>query len=230
MATFGTDLQESIGYRFQNEELLLRALTHRSAEGENNERLEFLGDSILNVAISVGLFQRFPEIDEGLLTRCRARLVRQKTLAEAARNIGLNRFILLGDGAVRSGGADRDSILADVVEALIGAVYLEAGFDLATTVVKKLLQQEWESIDPTTLVKDPKTQLQEQLQKGGHPLPKYEIKETRGDPHQREFLVECILETPASHYCGKGSSRQKAEQNAAQLALYELTGRTSNVE
>ena len=125
MSTSIEEIQEIIGYRFDSEELLDRALTHRSAEGPNNERLEFLGDSVLGLLVAAELFRRFPDCDEGSLTRCRARLVRQETLAAVARKIGLGSLVVLGEGAARSGGADRSSILADVMEAVIGAVYLE---------------------------------------------------------------------------------------------------------
>lgn len=216
------EIEEIIGYRFANEALLGRALTHRSAVGPNNERLEFLGDSVLGLLVAAGLFRRFPGCDEGTLTRCRARLVRQETLSDVARKIGLGRLVVLGEGAARSGGADRGSILADVMEAVIGAVYLEGGLDSARVVVDRLLCEEWESIDPALLIKDPKTELQEKLQKCGRPLPIYQVMEARGAPHEREFVVECVLGEPADSFLGKGTSRQKAEQNAAELALDNL--------
>jgi ribonuclease-3 len=222
MSTSGEGIQEIIGYRFGSEELLDRALTHRSAVGPNNERLEFLGDSVLGLLIAEELFRRFPGCDEGSLTRCRARLVRQETLATVARKIGLGGLVVLGEGAARSGGADRSSILADVMEAVIGAVYIDGGLVSAGTVVEKLLREEWETIDPELLVKDPKTELQELLQKFGRPLPRYLVTDARGAPHEREFVVECVLDEPSSSFLGKGGSHQKAEQNAAELALLSL--------
>ena len=222
MSTSVERTQNIIGYRFGNGELLDRALTHRSAAGLNNERLEFLGDSVLGFLVAAELFRRFPGCDEGSLTRCRARLVRQETLAAVARKIDLGRLVVLGEGAVRSGGADRSSILSDMMEAVIGAVYLDGGLDSAGAVVKRLLREEWESIDPELLVKDPKTELQELLQKFGRPLPRYLVIEARGAPHQREFVVECALDKPTDSFLGKGGSHQKAEQNAAELALHSL--------
>ena len=215
-------IQGIIGYRFGRQEFLDRALTHRSAVGPSNERLEFLGDSVLGLLVAAELFRRFPDSDEGSLTRCRARLVRQETLAAVARKIGLGHFVTLGEGAARSGGADRSSILADVMEAVIGAVYLDGGLDSAGAVVERLLRTEWESIDPVLLVIDPKTELQELLQKFGRPLPRYLVTETKGAPHEREFVVECVLDEPTDSFFGKGGSHQKAEQNAAELALHSL--------
>ena len=222
MSTSVQEIHKIIGYRFGSEELLDRALTHRSAAGPNNERLEFLGDSVLGLLVAAELFRRFPSSDEGSLTRCRARLVRQETLAAVSRKIGLGSLVVLGEGAARSGGADRSSILADVMEAVIGAVYLEGGLSSAETVVESLLREEWESIDPVLLLKDPKTELQEELQRLGRPLPRYLVTETRGAPHKREFVVECVLDDPFDSFFGKGASHQKAEQNAAELALQNL--------
>ena len=215
-------IQEVIGYRFGSQELLDRALTHRSAAGTNNERLEFLGDSVLGLLVAAELFRRFPGCDEGSLTRCRARLVRQETLAAVARKISLGGLVLLGEGAARSGGSDRSSILADVMEAVIGAVYLDGGLDSAGAVVEMLWRDEWESIDPELLLKDPKTELQELLQKLGRPLPMYLVTETRGAPHEREFVIECVLGDPSDSFLGRGTSHQKAEQDAAELALHSL--------
>jgi ribonuclease-3 len=222
MSTSGGGIQKIIGYRFRSEELLDRALTHRSAAGPNNERLEFLGDSVLGLLVAANLFRRFPHSDEGSLTRCRARIVRQETLATVARKIDLGGLVILGEGAVRSGGADRNSILADVMEAVIGAVYIDGGLSSAESVVEKLFREEMESIDPDLLLKDPKTELQELLQKLGRPLPSYLVREARGAPHQREFVVECVLDDATYSFLGKGGSHQKAEQNAAELVLQKL--------
>jgi ribonuclease-3 len=222
MSTPVEGIQNMIGYQFGSEELIDRALTHRSAVGPNNERLEFLGDSVLGLLVAEDLFRRFPHSDEGSLTRCRARLVRQETLAAVARQIGLGALVALGEGAVRSGGADRNSILADVMEAVIGAVYMDGGLASAEMVVAKLFREELESIDPELLLKDAKTELQELLQKLGRPLPRYSVTEVRGEPHQREFVVECMLSDASCSFRGKGGSHQKAEQKAAELALQNL--------
>jgi ribonuclease-3 len=222
MSTSIEGIQKIIGYRFGSQELLDRALTHRSAAGSNNERLEFLGDSVLGLLISTDLFRRFPNSEEGTLTRCRARLVRQETLATVARKIGLGDLVILGEGAARSGGADRDSILADVMEAVIGAVFVDGGLGSVEGVVESLFREELESIDPELPLKDPKTELQELLQKLGRALPRYLVTETRGAPHQREFVVECVLDDFSGSFLGKGGSHQKAEQNAAKLALQNI--------
>jgi ribonuclease-3 len=222
MSTLIEGIGDILGYRFASEAVLGQALTHRSAVGPNNERLEFLGDSVLGLLVAASLFRRFPSCNEGTLTRCRARLVREETLAAIARKVDLGRFVVLGDGAARSGGADRDSILADVLEAVIGAVYLDGGLHSAEAVVDRLLLEEWNSIDPELVIKDPKTELQEQQQKYGRPLPTYQVTEVRGAPHEREFVVECLLGQPEYSFLGTGTSRQRAEQNAAQLALTSL--------
>jgi ribonuclease-3 len=222
MSTLVEEIQKIIGYRFGSDELLDRALTHRSAAGPNNERLEFLGDSVLGMLVATDLFRRFPHSDEGSLTRCRARLVRQKTLAAVARKIGLGGLVILGEGAARSGGADRNSILSDVMEAIIGAVYVDGGLGSAEAVVENLFREELESIDPELLLKDPKTELQELLQKLGRPLPRYLVTDTRGAPHQREFVVECVLDDVSDSFSGRGGSHQTAEQNAAEMALQNI--------
>ncbi len=172
--------------------------------------------------MTVALYDKFPGCDEGVLTRCRARLVRQETLANIARANQLGSLIILGEGAARSGAADRSSILADVLESLIGAIYLESGLKGAGRVVKKLFADEWEALHPDALDKDPKTELQEQLQKIGRSLPIYKVKESTGEPHNRQFIVECILDGVGKTFEGQGTSRQKAEQEAAYLALKNL--------
>jgi ribonuclease-3 len=222
MRTSVEEVQKIIGYCFRGKELLDQALTHRSAAGPNNERLEFLGDSVLGFLIAEKLYRRFPCSDEGSLTRYRARLVRQETLATVARNIGIGRLVLLGGSAAGSGGVDRSSILSDVVEAVIGAVYLDGGLENAAAVVETLLHEEFETIDSTLSSKDPKSELQELLQKFGRTLPKYVVTEARGVPHKREFVVECVLDDPLISFFGKGSSHRKAEQNAAEIALLDL--------
>jgi len=222
MSSSVEEIQKVTGYLFESAELLDQALTHRSAAGPNNERLEFLGDSVLGLLVAAELYCRFPSCDEGTLTRCRAKLVRRETLSAVARKIGLGGLMVLGAGAARSGGTNRSSILSDVVEAVIGAVYLEGGLESAGAVVQRLLHEEWKSVDPALLVKDPKTELQELLQKLRRPLPIYLVTEARGAPHEREFVVECVLAEPADSFLGRGNSHQKAEQNAAELALHSL--------
>ena len=215
-------IQKVLGYRIKDEELFYTALTHRSAEKNNNERLEFLGDSVLGLLITVALYDRFPNSDEGTLTRCRARLVRQETLADIARNNQLGQLIIMGEGAARSGASDRSSVLADVLESVIGAVYLEAGLEVVRSVVDRLFFSYWESLDPETLNKDPKTELQERLQKLGRCLPRYSVTKSIGEPHDRQFVVECVLDKTGASFQGQGKSRQKAEQKAADLALKYL--------
>ena len=222
METSTEILYRIIGYRFCSEKLLNTALTHRSAESNNNERLEFLGDSVLGLLMTVALYDKFPEYDEGVLTRCRARLVRQETLANIARANQLGSVIVLGEGAARSGAADRNSILADALESLIGAIYLESGLEGAGRVVSRLFSDQWEALHPDTLDKDPKTELQEHLQKVGRQLPIYRVKESMGEPHNRQFIVECVLDGSSRSFQGQGTSRRKAEQRAASLALKYL--------
>ena len=222
METSTEILYRIIGYRFHNEKLLNTALTHRSAKRNNNERLEFLGDSVLGLLMTVALYDKFPGSDEGALTRCRARLVREETLANIARVNQLGSIVVLGEGAARSGAADRSSVLADVLESLIGAIYLESGLEEAGRVVRRLFSEEWEILNPDTLDKDPKTELQERLQKIGRKLPIYKVKGAMGQPHNRQFIVECILDGSDRIFQGQGTSRQKAEQRAASLALKYL--------
>ena len=216
------EVYNATGYRFKSIDLLKTALTHRSSVGNNNERLEFLGDSVLGMVIANYLYLKYPECDEGTLTRCRALIVKRDSLAEVARRINLGGFILLGDAAIRSGGAERESILGDVLEAIIGAVFLEGGLDSATRVVKKLFSEDLESLSPFNSLKDAKTDLQEALQKFGYPLPIYNVVEQKGPAHQREFVVSCYLQEPELTCYGNGASRRKAEQVAAQSALREI--------
>lgn len=213
-------LQETLGYQFTDEALLARALTHRSFSRDNNERLEFLGDSILNFLIAEDLFLRFDGAREGQLSRLRALLVKRQTLAAIARDFGVGDYLSMGSGELKSGGYDRDSILSDALEAIIGAMYLDA--DLAT-VRERLLDWFEDRLDSLSLdqsQKDAKSRLQELLQSRGADLPEYVVVETRGQSHNQIFFVECrsgLLEAPAR---GKGSSRRGAEQAAATVALH----------
>jgi len=215
-------LAKRLGHTFQDERLLLLALTHRSAAGQNNERLEFLGDGALNFAIAAELFRLRPELPEGDLSRLRATLVRGQTLAEIAGEIALADHLTMGEGELRSGGFQRGSIQADAVEALFGAVYLDAGFDVCARVILGLYQTRLDNLPAIDELKDPKTRLQERLQGRGRALPVYELTEVRGKPHEQQFTVRCSLSDGEFVTSGDGSSRRRAEQTAASLMLLEL--------
>ncbi len=213
-----------IGYRFNDPELLRRALTHRSFGAAHNERLEFLGDSVVNCAVALELYQKFPRLAEGELSRLRASLVNQQSLASIAQRLDLGEQLQLGEGELRSGGARRPSILADAVEAVIGAVFLDGGFTAARTVVLAIFGIELGTIDPATAGKDPKTLLQEYLQARKIALPQYIVVATRGEAHEQQFQVECLIPELGVRSQGEGSSRRGAEQEAARQA-YDLATR-----
>jgi len=213
-----------IGYRFNDPELLRRALTHRSFGAAHNERLEFLGDSVVNCAVALELYQKFPRLAEGELSRLRASLVNQQFLAAIAQRLDLGEQLQLGEGELRSGGARRPSILADAVEAVIGAVFLDGGFTAARTVVLAIFGIELGTIDPATAGKDPKTLLQEYLQARKIALPQYVVVATRGEAHEQQFQVECLIPELGVRSQGEGSSRRGAEQEAARQA-YDLATR-----
>ena len=215
-------LQQALGYTFTRPELLTQALTHRSYAALNNERLEFLGDSVLNCSVARALYDAFPDLPEGSLSRLRANLVRQETLAEIAVTLRLGESLRLGEGELKSGGFRRPSILADALESLFGAIFLEAGFDAAQRVVHGLFEPLVAKIDPTASGKDPKTQLQEILQSRRLPLPDYRLVDTRGEAHDQSFIVECVLARPALNTRGVGKSRRAAEQEAARQACAAL--------
>ena len=217
-----TRLQKKLGYTFQQHELLLQALTHRSASSKHNERLEFLGDSILSFVIANALYLRFPRVDEGDMSRMRATLVRGNTLAEMAREFELGECLRLGPGELKSGGFRRESILADALEALIGAIYLDAGMEAAKERVVAWLSTEIESLTLVDTNKDPKTRLQEFLQSRGCDLPRYEVVDIQGEPHCRVFFVECEITLLNEKSRGQGVSRRIAEQVAAAAALIAL--------
>ena len=214
-------LQERLRYQFDDNSLLQQALTHRSFGQPNNERLEFLGDSVVNHIVAAALFSHFPKLREGELSRLRATLVCQDTLFEIANEMRLGEFLRLGDGERKSGGARRPSILSDALEAVIAAIYLDGGFDAANGVVDALFERRLGALDPARTSKDPKTRLQEWLQARGKPLPKYRLVDTRGEAHLREFEVECVVD-PALRTHGIGTSRRSAEQAAAQDAIDTL--------
>lgn len=211
-----------IDYIFNDQDLLRRALTHRSFQKQNNERLEFLGDSILGFIIAESLYHQFPRAPEGDLTKMRARLVRQSTLADLARKLGINDFLILGEGELKSGGGERDSILSDALEAVFGAVYLDGGFRNAKTIVLKLFADKLIEINTEDL-KDNKTRLQEMLQKKEKPLPVYDVLNQAGEAHDLTFEVKCEIEHPDSPFLAQGRSRRTAEQNAAELAIKALS-------
>ena len=211
-----------IGHAFADPGLLELAMTHRSYGGQNNERLEFLGDSIVNFIIAEALFQRFPQAREGQLSRLRARLVKGQTLAELAREMAFGECLRLGSGEMKSGGHRRESILADAVEAVLGAIYLDAGMEVARARVLSWYADRLEAISLDDTQKDPKTRLQEFLQSRQVPLPRYEVTSVEGEAHAQTFTVECHVEVLEGHTLGVGTSRRHAEQQAAARALSRL--------
>lgn len=215
-------LCRDIDYRFSDISLLERALTHRSAASRNNERLEFLGDSILNFVIAEQIFQKFPSATEGEMSRLRASLVKGDTLAIMARKLDLGEFLRLGPGELKSGGYRRDSILADALEAIFGAVYLDGGFEAASRTISGLFREQVHALSPVQVIKDPKTRLQEYLQARGAPLPDYQLVSVEGEAHAQHFVVGCRIDELEQAALGEGSSRRKAEQAAAQNMLDKL--------
>ena len=215
-------LESRLRYEFRNAELLRQALTHRSHSSTHNERLEFLGDSVLNCAVAALLFQRFGKLDEGDLSRVRANLVKQQSLYEIAQALNISEGLRLGEGELRSGGFRRPSILADTLEAVLGAVFLDGGFDAAQTVIKRLYVPILDHIDPRTLGKDAKTLLQEYLQGHKIALPTYTVVATHGAAHNQQFEVECTVPKLEVKVSGSGASRRAAEQAAAKKALDEV--------
>ncbi len=215
-------LTSKLGYTFKETELLNLALTHRSANGKHNERLEFLGDSILSFVIADELYRRFPKVNEGDMSRMRATLVRGNTLAERGREFDLGDYLKLGPGELKSGGFRRDSILADAVEAIIGAIYLDSDLETARSIVLEWYHGRLEEIKPGASQKDPKTRLQEFLQGRRKPLPVYTVTNIKGEAHNQEFTVACEVAGMDTPVIGKGTSRRKAEQAAAETALEQL--------
>lgn len=212
-------LQQSLAYQFSNLDLAQLALTHRSANAAHNERLEFLGDSLLGFIVAETLFLLNPHASEGELSRMRSSLVNKNTLAAAARSLGIGNSIQLGAGEASSGGSDRDSILADTVEALIAAIYLDGGIEPCTAFVKRISENKLSIDAAATEQKDAKTRLQEFLQAEGKALPKYEVAEISGAAHEQVFHVNCRLESLGKEASGTGSSKREAEQAAATSIL-----------
>lgn len=215
-------LAERIGHRFRNAGLIEQALTHRSAGSPNNERLEFLGDAVLGFVVADELLTRFPHADEGLLSRLRARLVRKAALAEMARQLDLGNHLQLGPGELRSGGHSRDSILADALEALFAAVYLDGGFAKARETILGLYAPGFAELASAAVEKDPKTRLQEYLQARGCGLPEYRVEEVSGEQHAQHFRVTCQVDGLERSSQGDGTSRRRAEQDAAERMLNSL--------
>jgi len=212
-------LEQALDYRFTDATLLSQALTHRSHSSHHNERLEFLGDSVLNFVVAALLFQRFPRIDEGDLSRLRANLVKQSSLADIAGKLSLSQYLRLGEGELKSGGFRRPSILADAFEAVLGAVFLDGGFDAAQKVIARQYEPILLHVDPKTLGKDPKTLLQELLQARKLDLPAYTVVATHGAAHNQLFEVECQIPKLEIKVSAPGASRRAAEQSAAELAI-----------
>jgi ribonuclease-3 len=211
------------GYQFRQQDLLEQALTHRSySRSNNNERLEFLGDSILNLVISNHIYLRFKDADEGDLSRIRASLVKEESLAQIAMDIGLGDHIRLGGGELKSGGFRRASILSDALEALIAAIYLDSDYAQIEATVLRLYQGQLQTVDENANLRDPKTQLQEYLQAKKMHLPRYQVEQTSGKSHNQVFTVSCNITDLELQSKGKGSSRKKAEQQAAQKILDKL--------
>ena len=212
-------LVKHIDYHFNNPALLTQALTHRSFSGNNNERLEFLGDGALNFIIANQLYQRFPKLAEGDLSRLRAALVKESTLSEIAFSLNVGDALKLGEGELKSAGWRRPSILADALEAIIGAVYVDGGYHAAEALVLKLFAEKLAIIDPKIIDKDAKSQLQEYLQGKKIELPDYKVVSVEGEAHAQTFKMECVIEKMNITTVGEGTSRRIAEQQAAQLAL-----------
>jgi ribonuclease-3 len=219
-------LERLIGHDFGNKALLTQALTHRSFGSINNERLEFLGDGVLNFIVASQLYLKFPKLDEGDLSRLRAHLVKEPTLGEIALTLNIGDALKLGEGELKSGGWRRPSVLADALEAMIGAVFLDAGFAAAEGVVIKLFTPLIEKIDPKAIGKDPKSLLQEYLQSKKIDVPTYEVLAIEGEAHCQTFRVECRVEKFNIVTQGEGSSRRAAEQQAAELANQEIAAQS----
>lgn len=216
------DLSKRLSYKFVDKNLLAQALTHRSYASQNNERLEYLGDGALNFIIANQLYQRFPSLAEGDLSRLRAQLVKEATISEIAFSLDIGDALKLGEGELKSAGWRRPSILADALEAIIGAVYLDGGFFAAEALVLELYNEKLSTIDPKIIDKDPKSLLQEVLQGKKIAVPEYEVVHTSGEAHAQVFIVECFIQKLDIRTVGEGTSRRIAEQQAAQLALLAL--------
>ena len=219
-------LQKTLGYQFNDFRLLQQALTHRSAPGDNNERLEFLGDAVLDFVITDVVFRSHANAPEGDLSRLRSSLVKDTTLAELASSIGLGEHLILGSGERKTGGQRRESILADALEAIFGAVYIDAGFEAATAIVARAFGDRLYNLPAADDLRDPKTRLQEWLQARGLGLPQYELVNVTGKAHRQMFEVSCSISNGETTTGGRGSTRRNAEQESAQRMLTELADGT----
>lgn len=219
-------LVERLGHQFADATLLEAALTHRSARGVHNERLEFLGDAVLGLVVADELYRRRPQLREGELTRARAALVRAESLAEIGAELGVGEFLNLGEGELKSGGHRRGSILGDAVEALVGAIYLDGGFEAARTVVVRIFDTRFDELPDAGEPKDAKTRLQEWLQGRGHERPEYPLLETTGPDHEQQFRVACEVSGLQLRAEASGDSRRRAEQTAAAAVLAQLENRS----
>jgi ribonuclease-3 len=218
-------IDERLGYQFNNRSLLEQALCHRSAGKPNNERLEFLGDAVLGFVVSELLYRRFPEADEGELSRLRSQLVQRSTLAELARDLRLGEVLRLGPGELKSGGAERESILADAMEALVSAIYLDGGLAACEERVRHWMGSRMQALLPSDQAKDAKTRLQEWLQARRKPLPGYSVQQVSGSGHQQVFTIQCVVEGLPAPLSATGTTRKEAEQKVAAQAL-QLLGET----
>lgn len=216
------DLERRLGHAFADPGLAGQALTHRSYGASHNERLEFLGDGLLNCAVATLLYERFPKLPEGDLSRLRAALVNQSSLSEVATRLGLGERLRLGEGELKSGGFRRPSILADALEALLGAVYLDGGFEAVRRAVETLFAERLDETGELPVAKDPKTALQEHLQGRRLQLPRYAVQRTEGEAHDQTFTVECRVDDLGLAATGRGASRRAAEQAAAEAVLAQL--------
>lgn len=217
-------LDKTLHYRFDDPRLLTQALTHRSANGSNNERLEFLGDAVLDFVISDAVFKRRPDADEGDLSKLRASLVKDTSLANLAADLGIGEHLVLGSGERKTGGHRRESILADALEAIFGAVFLDSGFDAATEVIERVYAQRLEELPDAEDLRDAKTRLQEWLQARGLSLPDYELVSVTGKAHQQRFGVSCTVSELSQTTEGESTTRRKAEQKAARRMLDIFAG------
>ncbi|WP_173292417.1 ribonuclease III [Thiosulfativibrio zosterae] len=215
-------LEKALGYTYQNKDFLLRALTHRSVGARNNERLEFLGDSLVNFMIADILYHQFEKISEGDLSRIRAHLVKGDTLAEIGKEFNLSEFLKLGPGELKSGGFRRLSIIADAVEAIIASIYEDGGLDECREFVKRIYVSRLEDLDPKEVGKDPKTRLQELLQSMQEPLPEYSVISVNGPAHAQMFTISCYVAKLNTKFEATASNRRKAEQKSAKQALSKL--------
>ncbi len=215
-------LMRELEHEFNDASLLTLALTHRSRGANNYERLEFLGDSILGFVVADWLYSHYPKLAEGKLSRMRSSLVRKETLAIVARDLGLSEYLILGEGELKSGGFNRASILSDTIESIIGALYLDAGFEVASRFIHKKFKEQFDGISSQSTYKDAKSKLQEAMQKQSYELPSYKIVDTRGEQHDQEFKVECCLVELKLSSQATARSRRAAEQAAAEQVLIEF--------